>query len=89
MLSYFKFHTDEIEDKNLCKYAIVCYDKDNDYYGYFETSDDLEELKTKLPLYKEAIHNDLIRRKGHGEPYDWAFIEETATQKQIIGSWEI
>ena len=82
-------NTKEISVKNLEKFSLVAYDKDNDYYGYFATADNLDELVNKLTQYKELIRNDELRRESNGEPYDWVFIEETATQNQIIGSWEI
>ena len=82
-------NTKEIDTKNLEKFAIVAYDKDNDYYGYFATSDNLEELTNKLIQYKEAINKDALRREQDGEPFDWAFVEETVTQNQIVVSWEI
>ena len=82
-------NTKEIDTKNLEKFAIVAYDKDNDYYGYFDTSDNLAELTNKLTQYKEAINNDALRREQNGEPFDWAFVEETVTQNKIVGSWEI
>ncbi|WP_303814173.1 hypothetical protein [Selenomonas ruminantium] len=84
--------TKDMQDK-YNKYSIVAYDKDNDVYDVFEQGNNLDELKNKLLEYKKLIEKDELRRdigRGRkGEPYDWAFIEETATQKQIIGTWEI
>ena len=84
--------TKDMQEK-YSKYSIVAYDKDNDVYEVFEQGNNLDELKSKLSEYKELIDKDELRRDmGNGktgEPYDWAFIEETATQKQIIGTWEI
>lgn len=75
--------------ENLDKYAIVAYDKDNDYYEELRTGNDADKLvKDMFYEFMPKLREDELRRKKDGEPFDWLFVEERKTQKRIAGSWE-
>ncbi len=72
------------------KYAVVAYDKDNDYYEELRTGNDADKLvRDMIDEFVPKLREDELCREKDGEPFDWLFVEERETQKRITNSWEV